>query len=221
MQSGRNEEPRVPTRHEVKTGECVSSIAAQYGLAPLTLWLAPDNAALKEQRKDPNVLLAGDVVVIPEKQPKQVTRPTGQIHRFRRRGIPPKLRLRLLRDGQPRSGEPYRLEVDGQVRTGTVPSDGVLEAHVPASAQRASLTVGEGEEASMHQLQLGYLDPSDTVSGLQSRLINLGWAAGPVTGEMDPETRAAAQRFLEAQGKSRETEDEAALQELARQAHGC
>jgi hypothetical protein len=88
-------------KHTVKQGECISSIADKYGLFWDTLWNHPENAELKRQRKDPNVLLAGDEVFIPEKEEKNESCETEQTHRFRLKGVPAKLRLRLMRPAEP------------------------------------------------------------------------------------------------------------------------
>ena len=57
----------MPTKHTVQEGECVSSIAHDYGLLPNTVWEYEENRTLRELRKNPNVLLPGDVLVIPDK----------------------------------------------------------------------------------------------------------------------------------------------------------
>jgi hypothetical protein len=80
----------------VKKGECVSSIAFSHGHFWEKIWNHPDNIELKEIRKNPNVLFAGDRLTFPPKYPKQETGATGQRHRFRRRGESSKLRLRLF-----------------------------------------------------------------------------------------------------------------------------
>jgi N-acetylmuramoyl-L-alanine amidase len=57
--------------HTVKQGDCISSIAHETGFFWETLWNHPDNAKLKQLRKNPNALLPGDVVSIPDQRVKQ------------------------------------------------------------------------------------------------------------------------------------------------------
>lgn len=88
----------MPRQHTVKQGECMSSIAGKYGHFWETLWDHPQNADLKERRGDPNVLNPGDTVHVPDKIEKSENCATGQTHRFVKKGVPAKLRLRLLQD---------------------------------------------------------------------------------------------------------------------------
>ncbi len=94
--------------HSVEQGECLTSIAHQYGFFWQTLWNHPRNAELKQQRKSPNTLLPGDTVHIPDKRLKEEARETGSLHRFRVKGIPARLRLKLMWEGKP-SANPKRV----------------------------------------------------------------------------------------------------------------
>jgi hypothetical protein len=49
----------------------------------LTLWTAGDNAELRAKRKNPNILFAGDVVVIPDTTSKQADA-AARVRRLRR-----------------------------------------------------------------------------------------------------------------------------------------
>src|SRR5689334_1917583 len=105
----------MPRSHRVADGECLSSIAYQYGFFPGTIWDAPENAALRRQRANPNVLRAGDVVTIPDPRVASSECATDERHVFRRKGVPERLRFQFLLAGEPRASEPYELEVDGEV----------------------------------------------------------------------------------------------------------
>lgn len=59
--------------HIVKPGDCFNSIAKQHGFYNyLTLYGHGDNAAIKGNRKNPNQLVEGDPVSIPEKRQKKM-----------------------------------------------------------------------------------------------------------------------------------------------------
>jgi hypothetical protein len=88
----------MPIEHRVRQGECISSIAEKYGLFQETIWNDPANAALKNEREDPNILRSGDLVIIPEMREKDDSCATSQKHRFRKKGVPIKLRLRIMKE---------------------------------------------------------------------------------------------------------------------------
>jgi hypothetical protein len=81
----------------VKDGDCVSSIAFNHGFFWETLWNSGHNAELKSKRKDPNILQEGDVVHIPELTLKDESCATEKRHEFKLKGVPAKLKLRLMR----------------------------------------------------------------------------------------------------------------------------
>lgn len=84
--------------YKVKQGDCASSIAQKSGLFWETVWNHSKNAKLRNKRSDPNVLCPGDLIFIPDKEEKLESCATEQRHRFQRKGVPAKLRLRILQD---------------------------------------------------------------------------------------------------------------------------
>ena len=91
--------------HTVEQGECISSIAKQYGVPWEIVWDHPDNAALREKRIDPNVLYPGDTVSVPDRDIQYEPCATDQRHNFKMKSQKAKLRLRLFQEDKPRAGE--------------------------------------------------------------------------------------------------------------------
>ncbi len=186
----------MATEHTVKQGECLSSIAARYGLFPETIWEDPANRELRERRGNPSVLAPGDVVVIPDKRAREETVAPERRHRFRKKGVPEKLCVRLLNEeGEPLANEPYVLTLDGEIRNGTTDGDGRVQETIPPDAREARLVLTNYDEE--YRLALGHLDPLDTERGVQARLNNLGFECGPVDGVIGEKTRAAIASYRE------------------------
>ena len=98
--------------HIVMPGQCISSIAFEHGFFPDTLWNDPANAELKEKRQNPGVLLEGDEVAIPELRLKIQAAASERRHCFRRKGVPEKLRLQLMRNDCARADVGYVLTIE-------------------------------------------------------------------------------------------------------------
>lgn len=176
----------MPIRHTIKQGDSVIRLADIHGLYSATIWNDPANAELTAQRKDMNELLPGDVVVVPDKTPKQVPAATGKTHVFRRKGIPALYRLRLFDVDQPRANQAYTLTVDGTRYEGTTDADGLLEQYVPATARAGELVIGL--DSLTIELDFGHLDPITALSGVQKRLNNLGYFCGTPDGSLNDDT---------------------------------
>ena len=181
--------------YQVRQGECISSIAFEKGFFPDTIWDHPNNKELKARRKDPNILMPGDVVHVPDKRLKELSESTNQVYKYRVKNVPAKLSIRILFDGEPRRNEPFVLDVNGQIKHGSTDSDGNLTAFIPPNAKAGKLTVGTGERYMEYQLELGRLDPSSEISGAQKRLNNLGFQCGQAHGQLNEDTKKALQAF--------------------------
>jgi N-acetylmuramoyl-L-alanine amidase len=206
--------------HAVRKGDCITSIAAAHGHFWDVVWNDPANAELKELRKHPNLLMEGDVVHIPPIRLLTFSLATGATHRFRRKGVPATLRLRFTDFDRPRADLPYKLMVDGALnQEGTLDAAGQLEARIEPGAKRALVLLGDPPEE--HEFLLGHVPPVSEIAGVQARLRNLDYAAGPAADRVTPELSAALRRFqrdweIEETGEP----DEATRQKLA-EVHGC
>jgi hypothetical protein len=184
----------MPEKYITQPGDCISSIAYAYGFFPETVWQHEKNAALRALRESPNLLIPGDAVWIPDKRIKSAEIPTGQRHRFRRRGVPERLELRFLdSEGQPRTGLAYEFQVDGAMSTGTTDGSGWLREKIRPDALSAHLRLETGEE---YEIEIGKLWPGNTIRGLQQRLQNLGYScASDQPDRLESGTVSALERF--------------------------
>ncbi len=212
----------MPITHQVQQGECLVSIAESYGFFWETLWNLPANKVIRDTRRDPTVLLPGDVVTIPEKTVKEYVRPTGARHTFRVKNIPAKFNLRLLKEsGEARSGVAFVLTVDGVETRGSTDGEGWVRASIAPTARRGTLSVtGEesGEEES-YEVQLGHLDPVDTIEGAQTRMCQMGAYFGRVTGTMSLPFVMALKAFQQSRGLQVTGELDASTQAAIRESH--
>lgn len=83
-------------KHVVQSGECLSSIAYLYGFSWQRLWDDSQNSQLRKGRRTPDVLQPGDEVFVPDRTSRIEQGAVERRHRFVRRGVPAKLRLRVI-----------------------------------------------------------------------------------------------------------------------------
>jgi hypothetical protein len=192
---------------KLQQGDCLSSIALTSGFDPKTVWEHGDNAELRERRINPNALLPGDSLFVPELEEKDEPAPTDKLTTFKLSVGPIRLRVRLTKHTKPRAEEAYVLELfsspePGDPGTGDsklegqTDGDGWIDHPIPITAKSATLSLREGKE--LHELRIGHLDPHDEATGAQGRLRGLGFYFGKLDGEIGQKTRAAIRRFQKA-----------------------
>jgi len=195
-------------KYIVKQGDCISSIAFKYGFFPDTIWNDSKNSKLKQDRKDPNVLLPGDEVYIRDKEEKEESCASEERHSFRRKGVPEIFNIQFKINDEPRANEAYVLDIDGELSEGQTDENGIAEIWIPPNAKKGKISFRDtGEE---YELELGELDPITEISGVQQRLQNMGFYEGPIDGKMSEELEQAIRIIqerndLEPTGKLDET----------------
>jgi hypothetical protein len=213
-------EPVGAGNYVVRDGDCLLSISERTGHFWQTLWEHVANMDLRLIREDPAVLYPGDQLFVPELRTREENAPTDQRHRYVRKGVPAKMRIQFLRDGQPKANVSYKLEIDGTLGEGSTDSTGTVEVFIPPGAAHGSITVGEGDDTEFFELELGRLDPIDTVAGAQARLHNLGFSPGRTTGSMNPDTVRAVLEYQKANGLDETGELDDATRRSLLQMHG-
>jgi len=186
--------------YTVKQGDHLSKIAKDNGFTDYTvIWDHPDNSDLKKQRQNPNILLPGDQLFIPDMEQKQESGSTDKKHTFTVDKKTLKLCL-VLQDmyEKPVSGAQCALLVDGQVFQLTTDGNGKLEQEIPLDAKEGTLTI-RGDQTPFANdvipIKIGPLDPVDEISGQVARLNNLGYSAGKLDGSGTDAFSSAVQEF--------------------------
>jgi len=218
-------EPTGTGDYEVKEGDCTSSLAVASGHFWETIWQDAGNQELRSARENPNVLLPGDRVTIPEKETKTDSGASELRHRFKRKGEPSKLRLKVMDDDEPMANEPYKLEMPGIATVeGTTDAEGKLETSIPGNAKKAFLTVGSeepGKKRVGYELDLGTVYPIRSMAGIQQRLKNLEYYAGEIDSIYGPLTQKAIAEFQEDQSLDVNGQPDQKTLDKLEEVHGC
>lgn len=180
--------------HVVQQGECLSSIAKQYGFKDYrTIYNDPSNASFKSKRPNPNLIYPGDVIVIPDVGGKEESASTDQKHRFMARRTGTYVAIEVQQDGKPLANAPYELTIGAEILRGATDGGGRLRHPIEHDVSRGLLKILDPPFE--WDLEIGALDPVTETSGVQARLNNLGFFCGPVDGKFGPRTRGALRQF--------------------------
>jgi type VI secretion system secreted protein VgrG len=186
--------------YTVQKDDSLAAIAQRYSLRARDLWDHPNNKSLKAKRQNPNILFVGDELFIPGMREKSATGKTGKRHEFILRGNLTTLRIQLLADGHVRANEAYSLELgNGRTIKGETDGRGHLHATIPADTRQVLLRLKSDLGTEQYTIEVGRLDPSDEILGIQQRLANLGFAIQE-TGQLDDQTKSALMAFQSASG---------------------
>jgi hypothetical protein len=179
----------------------MARIAHRYGFRSISpIWEHPANSALRKLRPNPFVLVQGDSIFIPEKEMAEFTCHTNQRHVFRVPELTQILEQVILdENNQPVADRPYQLVVSGRTIQGRTEADGSLRCDIPLEAKTAQLKVwfveGNDQSCQLWELQLGHLEPVETVYGWKSHLANLGYDCGPLDETRNEQTVKALRQF--------------------------
>jgi hypothetical protein len=210
--------------HVVKPGECLTSIAALYHVEDAQkLYNDPANADLKAKRPNPNLLHPGDEVTIPDTAQKTYKLETDKRHKIVIKRLKRKLKVTVKIGSDPaHPSAPYSLVGKNFEVKGQTTSAGLVEQDVPADLRDLTLVIGRTRIA----LQLGHLNPmrdvpEGDVSGAQARLVNLGFAPGPIDGVLGPRTEAAIREFQASKGLEETGQLDDQVIDALHSEHGC
>ncbi|MFO0548940.1 MAG: type VI secretion system tip protein TssI/VgrG [Polyangiaceae bacterium] len=197
----------------------LAQIAAEHGFSADELWQADANATLREQRANPQVLRAGDVLVVPLREPSARDLHVGQLNSFSARVPMLDTEVRFFDADGPLASKSCRIEgLEPEPVDATTDGDGVLTIHHPAN--HAAVTVVFPDMDARYELTLGGLDPVEEASGAQMRLAQLGHFTGAVSDTWSDAARAALRQFQAAAGLDESGEPDAATLDALRNTFG-
>jgi len=184
--------------YTVRPGDYMELIAEDFKFRDYhTIYDDPGNQAFKKLRPNPHILLPGDTVFIPDKDPKLEEAATDKKHTFVAKKQTIKLILYIRRNGKPFANQKYTLIVGTEKKHGDTGAEGLVQQVIPIGIALATLNFDNTPYS--RKLNLGFLHPITTNTGKQMRLNNLGFHCGPPTGADTPAYTAAVQAFQKKQ----------------------
>jgi hypothetical protein len=211
------EERSEDSKYRADQGDRLPTIAREKGFARWqTIWNFKGNAALKELRGTPHILLPGDEVSIPSKLAREAEVPGGtaeyvvqtsaEVLRVRFAGITSTADDPVTFKATPDTGGAIEgiLANDDRLEIDLPPDTTKVHVELSRKAEGADDEAGDGGDSdgggdedpfATYDFTVGGLDPVGEVSGVQARLLNLGFYSGGITGDLDDDTRAAIAHF--------------------------
>jgi hypothetical protein len=160
----------------VRQGEYLLKIAYKFGFDADTIWNDPKNDDLRTLRPNPNILLAGDLLYIPDqvdKQPSSFGLVTGSTNTFS--VDPPTVPVTVeFVDTEDTSyaSRAYTIKELDRLTGLQTDGQGVVTFDAPVTLDEATVVFTDTGETWV--LAIGCLDPVDTLSGMFQRLQSLG-----------------------------------------------
>jgi len=190
----------VAGNYTVQQGDHLSKIAKAFGFSDFhTIWDDPNNSELKRQRQNPNVLLPGDSLYVPDRKLREESRSTDQSHQFTMKTVALKLRM-ILEDQYetPIANASCILTLGSDSRQVTTDANGQIEEDISPDVHDAALVIQDAQtplDNTRIAIKIGDLDPVTEITGQIARLNNLGYFAGDVTSPDHVAMESAVEEF--------------------------
>lgn len=175
----------------IKQGDYLTKLAHLLGFNAQTVWNDGKNAELKELRKDPTMLQAGDILFVPDEPKKKLPLKHEEENKYV--ATVPKISVSVVvaDDDEPVADEVYVVEGLGDDEERTTDKEGTVTFEVPVHVREVTVRFKERELA--FRIGVGELDPIDTDSGVRMRLTQLGFYGPQLAGEDEYVERDDAQ----------------------------
>jgi hypothetical protein len=164
----------------IRQGDYLAKLASKFGFDADAVWTDDKNTALKELRKDPNILFPGDVLYIPDAT-NDVATPTslktGTSNDFT--SSPPTVPITHKFLNPCFASQPYIVHELPDLTGLTTDGGGTATFSVPVTLETITLVFTATGQTFVYDI--GALDPIQTASGVFQRLQSLGFIDPSVT----------------------------------------
>ncbi|MFO0618009.1 MAG: peptidoglycan-binding domain-containing protein [Polyangiaceae bacterium] len=204
----------------VTADDHLDRIAFRAGSSPSDIWDHPANRELKEKRGGGDILHPGDLLFLPAPAAREARRVAAGSQKTFTASVPEtRIKLKLVDRGKPLAGEPFVIQTATGDLSGSTDGEGGIDVKVPVRAAKVTLLLPN--QGTARELAVGGVDPLGEISGVQTRLKQLGHYNGPIDGAASEALSEALLAFRRA-ARIRETGgiDEELLAALASQ-FGC
>jgi hypothetical protein len=161
----------------IRQGDHLAAIAYKFGFDADTVWNDPSNADLRKLRPDPNILWPTDVLYIPDPPaggPPTTALTPGSTNVFVSTPATVTLTVAFMGDDPSTyASKAYTVQELDQLTGLATDGNGVATFPIPVNLKTA--TVSFSDSGDSYVLSIGAMDPIDTLSGIFSRLQNLGY----------------------------------------------
>ncbi len=182
------------------------------------------NGELKEVRKDPDMLQAGDILMVPDEPKKELDLKAEQENNFVATVPKIAVSLAVTDDEEPLADEAYVVEGLGDDEERTTDADGFVSFEAPVHVREVTVKFVNVDLA--FRVGIGELDPIDTDAGVRMRLTQLGFYGPKLAGadryvaKSDAQLAAAIAAFQGAQGLDVTGEMDDATRDKLLEVHG-
>ncbi|MFO0761142.1 MAG: peptidoglycan-binding domain-containing protein [Byssovorax sp.] len=205
--------------YAVRSGDHLAKIAHDEGLDPDEVWNHPKNKVLRDKRKDKNILCEGDVLFLPLEEPTPLALQAGRTNRYSAVIPTVETHLSFADKNGPFASEPYTVEGLDEPIEGMTDRAGNLTIKAKVGAKVARVIFMS--RRLQFDVLLGEMDPITEVSGVQLRLVLLGYLKGKAAGELDEESRDALRAFQKAKRLPVTGATDQATLDALKDAYGC
>lgn len=210
----------------IRQGDYLTKLAHMIGFNADATWNDEANRTFRERRPDPDILAPGDVLHVPAEPTAtpHVLMPDSE-NEFKARLPKVKVSIVFRHEGAPLEDAPYVLEGLAKRVLGRSDRVGVVTFEVPVHVREVRVTFYEKQLA--FPVRVGDLDPIDETSGVQQRLMHLGfdgWALGEAAGLQRPLPEDGDTSAIRAFQRTNALEETGEMDEMTRatlkKAHG-